>query len=71
MTEDSSGTKDTSKKTILLNTETNELLEFKSRKECEEYFGAEYRCIAGSRQLKKYSCWKEVKPDAKSKSEYK
>lgn len=60
-------TPDTSKKTIILNTLTNEILEFKSRKECEEYYGAEFRCICGSRQCKRFKHLREVMPDAKNK----
>ena len=53
-------TPDTSIKTIILNTLTGETMEFKSRKECEEFFGAEFRSICGSRQTKKFSHLKEV-----------
>ena len=38
----------------ILNTETNEMLEFESRKEAEDYFGCEFRSIVGSRQKKMY-----------------
>ena len=58
---------DTSKKTIILNTLTNEILEFKSRKECEEYYGAEFRSICGSRQCKRFKHLREVMPDASNK----
>ena len=53
-------TPDTSKKTIILNTLTNEILEFKGRKECEEYYGAEFRSICGSRQCKRFKHLREV-----------
>lgn len=38
----------------ILNTETNEVLNFNSRKEAEDYFGCEFRAIVGSRQKKAY-----------------
>lgn len=41
-------------KTTILNTETGEILEFNSRKECEEYFGVEFNSIVGKRQCKRF-----------------
>ena len=51
----------TSKETEIINTETGEVLHFSSRKECEKYFGADYRTIVGSRQAKRFQQWSEVK----------
>ena len=44
----------------ILNTETNELLNFSSRKEAEDYFGCEFRAIVGSRQKQMYKHLKLV-----------
>ena len=44
----------------ILNTETNELLDFSSRKEAEDYFGCEFRAIVGSRQKQMYKHLKLV-----------
>ena len=60
-------TPDTSKHTIILDTITNEIMEFKSRKECEKYYGAEYRSICGSRQCKRFKHLREVRPDVSDK----
>ena len=38
----------------ILNTITNEILEFKSHKEGEEFFGTEMRIVVGSRQSKRF-----------------
>lgn len=51
----------TTKETYILDTLTGEVKHFNSRKECEEYYGVEYRSIVGSRQTKKFQHLKEVK----------
>lgn len=54
-------TPDTSIKTVIENVKTGERWEFHSRKECEEYFGVEFRSICGSRQTKRFKDFREVK----------
>ena len=44
----------------IINTETNDVLHFGSRKEAEDYFGCEFRSIVGSRQKKIYKHLKLV-----------
>lgn len=48
------GVEMTKVKTFILDTNTGEVLEFASRKECECYYGAEFRSIVGSRQCKRF-----------------
>lgn len=43
------------KKTIILDINTGEILEFNSRKECAKYYGAEFKNIVGKKQLKRFS----------------
>ena len=41
-------------KTCILDTNTGEVKVFDSRKECEDYYGCEFRSIVGSRQCKRF-----------------
>lgn len=53
-------TPDTSIETKILDTTTGEIKTFKSRKECEKYYNAEFRSIVGSRQCKRFKHLKVV-----------